>query len=143
MPTPGQVDEIDPAAAYRVLAEMPGAALVDVRTLAEWTFVGLPDLSALGTPVHTVEWVSFPGGAPNPQFLPQLSAALDGAAPERLFFLCRSGQRSLYAAEAAAAAGLAPHCTNIGEGFEGALDAQGHRGAAAGWKARGLPWRQS
>jgi rhodanese-related sulfurtransferase len=62
--------------------------------------------------------------------------------PERpVLFLCRSGVRSAAAAEAAARAGYA-HAYNVTEGFEGPLDADGHRGVS-GWKAAGLPWRQS
>jgi rhodanese-related sulfurtransferase len=49
--------------------------------------------------------------------------------------------RSKAAAAAAARAGYAK-VYNVVEGFEGALDAEQHRGAA-GWKAAGLPWRQS
>ena len=44
------IDEVDPAEAYRLLESNPETALIDVRTCAEWAFVGLPDLSALGRP---------------------------------------------------------------------------------------------
>lgn len=141
------VDEIDPVAAYRLLQSHPSAALIDVRTRAEWTFVGVPELSATGRPLWLVEWVGFPGGARNPAFLEELTGQMGGSVPERLLFICRSGARSQAAAEAAAAAlaeqGVEAHCTNVAEGFEGDLDAQGHRGRLNGWKARGLPWQQS
>ena len=45
------------------------------------------------------------------------------------------------AAQAALAAGFL-HVFNVADGFEGPPDAQGHRGATAGWKADNLPWRQ-
>ena len=65
-----------------------------------------------------------------------------GLKPEqKIYFLCRSGVRSLAAAQAAQAAGF-PHVFNIADGFEGPPDPQGHRGTTAGWKADGLPWRQ-
>jgi rhodanese-related sulfurtransferase len=32
---------------------------------------------------------------------------------------------------------------NIASGFEGAISPEGHRGGIDGWKAAGLPWRQS
>jgi rhodanese-related sulfurtransferase len=141
------VDAVDPEAAYALLAETPSAALVDVRTRAEWTFVGLPDVSELGRPVWLIEWVEFPSMAPNRAFLPKLREAMGGRIPERLFFICRSGARSLSAArlvaEEMAAEGTPVHCTNVAEGFEGDLDSEGHRGSVAGWKARGLPWSQS
>jgi len=65
-----------------------------------------------------------------------------GFTPEHhIYFLCRSGVRSLAAAEAAQAAGF-PYVYNIADGFEGPPDRAGHRGTTSGWKAEGLPWRQ-
>jgi rhodanese-related sulfurtransferase len=58
-----------------------------------------------------------------------------------LYFICRSGGRSLMAARAIAAQGYA-HCHNVADGFEGPLDQLRRRGTAAGWKAAGLPWIQ-
>lgn len=141
------VDELDPVAAYRLLESNPSTALVDVRTRAEWAFVGLPDISATGRPFWQVEWVRFPGGARNPGFLDELAELMGDSVPARQLFICRSGARSMAAAQAVAAAlaekGVEVHCSNVGEGFEGDLDAEGHRGRLNGWKARGLPWRQS
>jgi rhodanese-related sulfurtransferase len=56
--------------------------------------------------------------------------------------LCRSGARSRAAAIALTGAGFA-QAFNIGDGFEGDVDPQGHRGNRNGWKAANLPWRQS
>jgi len=47
--------------------------------------------------------------------------------------------RSQGAAQAAAQAGYI-QTFNVTEGFEGDLDAEGHR--TTGWKHAGLPWRQ-
>lgn len=144
------VDAVDPDQAWSLMQADPSAQLIDVRTRAEWSFVGLPDLSALDRQVWPIEWLSFPAMSPNPGFLDALAEAVDrnGAGmPARLFFICRSGARSLAAARAVAEAfgpqsGLA-RCTNVAEGFEGDLDAAGHRATVNGWKRRGLPWRQS
>jgi rhodanese-related sulfurtransferase len=126
--------------AYAFLAQEPDAVLVDVRTRPEWTYVGLPDLGPLGKKVVRVEWQRYPDGAPNPTFLDDLAAA--GVEPEQtVLFLCRSGVRSAAAAETASRAGFA-RAYNVSDGFEGPLDADGHRGAS-GWRASGLPWRQS
>jgi rhodanese-related sulfurtransferase len=126
--------------AYALLAQEPDAVLVDVRTRPEWTYVGLPDLGPLGKKVVRVEWQRYPDGAPNPTFLDELAAA--GVEPEQtVLFLCRSGVRSAAAAETASRAGFA-RAYNVSDGFEGPLDADGHRGAS-GWRASGLPWRQS
>jgi len=128
-----------PRQAWELLVADPAAVLVDVRTRAEWVFVGLPDLSSLGRRVVPVEWTSFPGGAHNHGFLAELEAAAPRDVP--VLFTCRSGHRSLAAAEAAAGAGW-ERTHNVLDGFEGDLDDHGHRGAR-GWRAEGLPWRQS
>lgn len=120
------------------------AVLIDVRTKAEWSFVGVPDLSALGRRVVMMEWQSFPEGRADAQFTERLTAALAAAGTgtdDALFFICRSGGRSRMAAEAMAGAGFR-HCTNVAEGFEGPLDHDRHRGGVSGWKAAGLPWVQ-
>lgn len=121
-----------------------GAVLVDVRTRAEWTFVGLPDLSTLNKRVMTVEWQTFPDNRIDPEFVEKLNKLLDGAGVAKdaeVFFVCRSGARSRSAAAAMADAGYT-RCRNVAEGFEGPLDADQRRGQVAGWKAAGLPWRQ-
>lgn len=121
--------------------------MVDVRTRAEWNFVGLPDLSGAGKRVWTVEWVRFPDMQPNPDFLATLLELSGGTLPNRLCFICRSGARSMaaarYVAEAAEGMGQVVHCTNVAEGFEGDLDTDRHRGTSNGWKAHDLPWLQS
>ena len=122
----------------------PKAVLIDVRTKAEWAFVGVPDLSPLGRRVVMMEWQSFPDSRVDAQFTDRLAAMLaaSGAGKDdALFFICRSGGRSRMAAEVMAEAGFR-HCTNVAEGFEGPLDDTRHRGKIAGWKAAGLPWVQ-
>jgi rhodanese-related sulfurtransferase len=133
--------DLSPVQAYQLLSDDPDAVLVDVRTRAEWSYVGVPDLSGPDRRVVCVEWVSFPDGVRNPQFLAELAAA--GIGPKTpVTFLCRSGVRSVAAAELATAEGFA-RAYNIAEGFEGPVDGAGHRGSVGGWKAAGLPWRQS
>jgi rhodanese-related sulfurtransferase len=132
-------------AAWDLLAHETGAQLVDVRTVAEWNFVGLPDLSALTRQAHRIEWQSYPSMQINPNFvadaIEQLQAA--GAGPDTsVLFLCRSGARSRAAAVAMTRAGF-HKAFNIAGGFEGDLDGEGHRGKINGWKATGLPWRQT
>ena len=132
--------DISAAEAWEKLKGDPRAQLVDVRTLAEWNFVGVPDLSALGRQAHCIEWQQFPGGAPNPGFVAEATKVLkDKDAPVML--LCRSGARSRAAAIALTQAGYA-HAFNVAGGFEGDLDEEGHRGNRDGWKVANLPWRQ-
>lgn len=142
-----QVGEVSPTEAQDLLRELPGARLVDVRTQAEWEFVGVPDVSDMGQTLYCVEWASHPGMIQNADFVLQLEDALGEGDYGPVLFLCRSGVRSLRAAEAFAAhmadKGRPVACMNVAEGFEGVLDPDRHRGNASGWKARGLPWQQS
>lgn len=131
--------------AWAALSADPAARLVDVRTHAEWTFVGLPDLAGIGKSTVLMEWQSYPDMAVDPAFARRLASLLsaEGAGPDDpIFFICRSGGRSREAARALTAEGF-HRCFNVAEGFEGVTDSQGHRGRASGWKADGLPWRQS
>lgn len=138
------VEDVPVVEAWARLKSDPGAVLIDVRTRAEWAFVGLPDLAEIGKRVVTVEWQTFPDNRVDPGFTGRLAELLDTAGVDKdaeLFFICRSGGRSRMAAEAMHAAGYA-RCRNVAEGFEGPLDASRHRGRVAGWKAAGLPWVQ-
>jgi rhodanese-related sulfurtransferase len=133
--------DITPEQAWKLLGENPEAVLVDVRTDAEWRFVGVPDLSTLDREVVYIEWNSV-DGTRNDNFVAELAERLPPATGDRpVIFLCRSGNRSIGAAEAATGAGIAPSY-NVLDGFEGHLDADGHRGGG-GWRAIGLPWKQT
>jgi rhodanese-related sulfurtransferase len=134
------VQNVGPTQTWEALKADPDAQLVDVRTEAEWTFVGLPDLQEAGKQPVLIPWQSYPAMQVNQAFPEHLKRA--GLTPgHRLYFICRSGARSMSAAQAAQAAGF-PHVYNVADGFEGPLDADAHRGTAGGWKAEGLPWRQ-
>jgi len=134
------IENVSPAKAWEKLQSDPQAQLVDVRTDVEWAYVGLPDLAAIGKQAVLIPWQVFPAMQVNAGFVEELKKA--GFAPEHhIYFLCRSGVRSLAAAQAMQMAGF-PHVYNVADGFEGPVDADGHRGSAAGWKADGLPWRQ-
>jgi rhodanese-related sulfurtransferase len=90
--------------------------------------------------VVLIPWQLYPTMQVNGAFTEHLRKA--GVTPEnRIYFICRSGARSLHAGHAAQADGF-PHAFNVADGFEGPVDAEGHRGQVAGWKAEGLPWRQ-
>tara|TARA_R110002124_G_scaffold56528_3_gene159358 strand:+ start:815 stop:1303 length:489 start_codon:yes stop_codon:yes gene_type:complete len=135
------------AEAWRVLAENPKAVLVDVRTRAEWTFVGVADLGAIGKePLH-VEWQSFPAMNVNEAFATSVADALkkqfgEAAVDVPVLMLCRSGVRSRAGAIALTAQGF--HAAyNVTGGFEGDHDETRHRGQRTGWKAAGLPWVQA
>jgi rhodanese-related sulfurtransferase len=139
------IEDVPVEEVWAHLENDPASLLVDVRTRAEWAFVGLPDLQQIGKRVLTVEWQTSPEGRIDAAFPERLKAALDAAGANtdtELFFICRSGGRSRMAAEAVANAGYR-RCRNVADGFEGPLDADRHRGRVAGWKAAGLAWVQS
>lgn len=123
-----------PGEAHRILQQAPGAKLVDVRTRAEWDYVGrIPG-------VVEIELLTYPGNRPNPSFIAELERQVDKEA--LVMFICRSGGRSHNAATLAIQAGYS-ECYNVLEGFEGDKDAAGHRNTKGGWRAAGLPWVQS
>jgi len=107
--------------------------LVDVRTRAEWDYVGKIPGSVL------IEWQSYPSSLLNPDFLDQLEAEV--GKDETVMFLCRSGARSSSAAKCATEAGYASSY-NVLQGFEGDKDGAGHRNSVGGWRFAGLPWTQ-
>ena len=141
----GEVGELPALAAFDLLTSDPAATLVDVRTAAEWAYVGAPDLAGIGKDLIFLEWQTYPSGQPAPDFARRLKAKLTArsvATDAPLLFLCRSGVRSLAAARAMSAHGYS-RCLNVVGGFEGPCDAARRRGGIDGWKARGLPWAQS
>jgi rhodanese-related sulfurtransferase len=125
---------VTPTEAHTLLAALPGAKLIDVRTRAEWDYVGRVPGGIL------IEWNAYPDGTRNPAFLEQLSRTV-GDVDAPVLFLCRSGQRSDHAARAAQKAGYS-RAFNVLEGFEGDKDAAGQRGHLGGWRKAGLPWVQ-
>ncbi len=134
------IDNVPPPETWEALRTNPDAQLVDCRTDAEWNFVGVPDLSETGKQIVLIQWQVYPSMQRDPAFEDRLKRA--GLTPDQhIYFICRSGVRSLAAAEAARTAGF-PHVYNVADGFEGPIDPSGQRGQIAGWKAAGLPWVQ-
>ncbi|MCI4663739.1 MAG: rhodanese-like domain-containing protein [Neomegalonema sp.] len=148
--------EAAPQEVWVALSSDPHAMLLDVRTDAEWAFVGAPDLSRLSKDVWLLPWRVFPGMARNEGFVEALGEKIAESGATTIFVICRSGARSLEAANLAAetletksASALEEErgqatvsFVNVKEGFEGDLNEERHRGQKNGWKARGLPWVQ-
>ena len=113
------------------------AVLVDVRSAEELAFVGRVPGS-----LH-VAWATGTALTRNPRFVRELEARLAprGGKAAVALLLCRSGKRSVLAAQAAAQAGFG-QVFNVLEGFEGELDALQQRGHGDGWRFAGLPWVQ-
>ena len=124
---------LTPAEAHEVWRNAPGAKLVDVRTRAEWDYVGrIPG-------AIEIELLTYPSNRPNTAFVSELEGKVDRSAP--VLFICRSGGRSHNAAILAKQAGYNT-TYNVLEGFEGDKDEQGHRNTIGGWRAAALPWTQ-
>ncbi len=140
----GYAEDMLSTDAYGILAGDATSTLIDVRTQAEWAYVGVPDLSSLGKTALFLEWQSFPSMQVDETFVARLSTMLETAGVKRgapLVFICRSGARSRHAAMAMTAAGWAP-CFNVSDGFEGPLDSWRHRGVTGGWRAAGCLGRR-
>ncbi len=128
----GYSGDISPPLAYQWW-KSGQAVLLDIRTDAERAWVGfIPE-------VPGIEWKRWPGMELNPQFDAQLRAAVAPGA--KVMLLCRSGVRSIPAAQRAQSLGFQAY--NVLEGFEGDPDTQAHRGTCNGWRRHGLPWRQN
>ena len=125
---------VTPQEAHEIWRNAPGAKLVDVRTRAEWDYVGrIPG-------AVEIELLTYPGNRPNPGFVAELERQVDKKSP--VLFICRSGGRSHNAALLAKQAGYNASY-NVLEGFEGDRDGSGHRNSVGGWRHAGLPWTQS
>lgn len=122
---------VTPGEAWQLCQALPNVRIVDVRTRAEWQFVGIVPGAEL------IEWKSYPHMNLNPDFMMQLENAVDSECV--VLFLCRSAIRSHEAAELAARNGYS-EAYNILEGFEGVRDSNQQRGKLNGWKVAGLPW---
>ena len=128
----GYAVDISPATAW-AWVQAGEAELVDVRSDAERAWVGFVPGA------HALAWKQWPGMALNPAFDAGVQAL--GASGKKLVLLCRSGVRSIAAAQRATELGLQAY--NILEGFEGDPNADAHRGLTGGWRFRGLPWQQN
>ncbi len=147
MPSKTKIAETSPQKAWDFLASDQNSVLVDVRTRAEWYFVGGPSLDSVGKPVIRMQWRDFPDKNINSIFAEELASLLGEEYDGTIFFICRSGVRSILAANAVNAnAQIHGHeykCISIASGFEGDLDDDQRRGTLNGWKKFGLPWRQT
>jgi len=114
--------------------------LVDCRSSAEWSLIGVPNLDSIGKKVVFVEWQIYPTMEKNSKFLQEISeSGIDK--DSKIIFLCRSGARSRSAAEFLTSHGY-KECYNCMEGFEGSHNEFGQRGKQNGWKFADLPWNQ-
>lgn len=138
--TDSSIKNISSIEAWSILKENENAYLIDVRTIPEWSFIGVPDLKSIGKSVIRISWRIYPAMEVNNSFYESLSTEVK--VTDTLLFLCRSGGRSLDAAFFMYKKGY-KDCMNILDGFEGEIDRDRRRGNINGWKAANLPWEQT
>ena len=130
------MQHLDPLAAHTFLQQTPEAVLIDCRTEIEHMYVGHP------VGAEHVAWQEAPDWEIDPEFTARVKRVVKGDVHRPVLLICRSGHRSLHAADALENAGFT-QVINVVEGFEGPLDEDFHRGTQGGWRFRGLPWQQS
>jgi rhodanese-related sulfurtransferase len=126
-------ENVDPTKAFDLL-KSPNTYLVDVRSVAEYVFIGHP-LKAVNIPLMFWNETEQKMAA-NGNFSADLSARFK--ADDVLIFMCRGGGRSQRAVQAALAAGF-KNAINMTEGFEGKKDEKGIF-SIGGWRGAGLPY---
>ena len=136
----GYAGDLTPEETWKILKNEQSAMLIDVRTAAEWNYVGVADLSNMGKEQLTISWVTFPDDQKNENFIAEVEAACPDK-DAKVISICRSGVRSISTSTALTEAGYT-QAYNVLEGFEGDKNDDEHRGNTGGWKVRGLPWKQ-
>lgn len=91
--------DLSPTESWDLLKNENGAVMIDVRTDAEFSYVGVPDLSTIAKDLQKICWKVFPDMATNSNFGAEVEA-LGIAKDQPILFLCRSGVRSRAAADA-------------------------------------------
>ncbi|MDC3063098.1 rhodanese-like domain-containing protein [Alphaproteobacteria bacterium] len=100
--------------AFNFLSENLNSHLIDTRSDLEWKTTGIPDLSSINKETHLVNW----GPVLDQSFFEKFQRFLlfKFNQKDSLFFICRSGSRSLMAAQFAIKFGF-KKSFNISEGF--------------------------
>ena len=136
------IKQISPPQAWEILQEDKNAVLLDVRSRMEFDYVGHVPNSVFVSLKEPPAWES------DGDFVNKVKDALQVYRPGQeaediaVLALCRSGARSMAAAEELTSSGF-KNVMNVAEGFEGDKDDQNHRNSINGWRFHGLPWQQS
>ena len=65
--------DLTPKQAWTLLKEDENSQLIDCRTAAEWSLVGVPELSLIKKLPIFIEWQFFPMMEKNPNFFQEIS----------------------------------------------------------------------
>ena len=100
--------------AFDFLSKNLNSYLIDTRSDLEWKTTGIPDLSSMNKETYLINW----GPVLNQSFFEEYKNFLLTRFDQKdsLFFVCRSGSRSLMAAQFAIKFGF-KNSFNIYEGF--------------------------
>ncbi len=129
-----ELQGVDSRTAYRMVLDDPAHThIIDVRTRAEYEFVGHPDLP---NGVPNIPFKFYPGWRLNTHFVTDVAKRF--GKDEVLITMCRSGKRAQAAARQLLEHGF-QRVYYMTDSFEGPKDAQGHR-TVGGWKVNGLPY---
>ena len=135
-----KVVEINSLECFEKLKNKKESHLIDIRAQPEWDFVGVPDLSSINKHTFFITWQSYPNMKFNEDFETEIIRS-NIKKDDSIFLICRSGQRSLKAAQYLNQLGY-KNCFNVLDGFEGDKDLNNHRSTLSGWKLNRLPWKQ-
>lgn len=125
---------ITPKQAYdKVISDPESVFIIDVRTQAEYEFVGHVDVPN-GSP--NIPYKFYPDWTVNNNFAAQVAKRYN--TDDTLILTCRSGPRAKAASSVLKKAGF-KHVLYMSDSFEGPKDKNGHR-TVAGWKVNGLPY---
>ena len=143
------IEECEPSLVYSELTKNDLSYLIDVRSKPEWNFVGFPHSKEMKNNVIFCEWGFYPSMEKNPYFEDEILSKLNLKRCKNLYFICRSGSRSLHAAYSVQSLlnqkqniTNTINCINVKFGFEGDLSLDKRRGNLNGWKFSSLPWKQ-
>ena len=105
--------------AFDFLSKKVDSHLIDTRSDLEWKTTGIPDLSSINKKTNLINW----GPVLDQIFFEQYKKFLLTSFNQKdsLFFICRSGSRSLMAAKFAIELGF-KNSFNIYEGFHNEND---------------------
>ena len=124
-----------PRETWALMQAQPEAVLIDIRMEIESMYVGRPP-GAINIP-----WYEYPEFTTDVAAFCRQVEEQAGGKSQTVIVLCRSGQRSLEAAQVLDDAGFSD-VVNVVHGFEGVLDEQFHRSTLNGWRFDQLPWEQ-
>ncbi|MFQ5585321.1 MAG: rhodanese-like domain-containing protein [Thermodesulfobacteriota bacterium] len=125
---------IDSRKSYKMVLKSPSDTfIIDVRSRAEYEFVGHPDLP---NGVPNIPYRFYPSWEINRDFVRKVKERY--REDDTIITLCRSGQRAKSAARLLLEAGFRK-VYYMTDSFEGPKDEKGHR-TVGGWKVNGLPY---